>query len=470
MKGNKIPDYFGAYIGGARRDEWTEGIGPKDLDVMNTKEIRKYVNRDAVWPLPNAVEAVESGEEPFLVYWKRIVRRTSYRSPYIVQGDDIRAKSKKYVEQMQMLRSYVDDVKEEGQIHLFYYKAATTELSDCVSEQNLKATHHQLSRYRHKCIQSGFPYQERKRPSSQKVTFIPPQLEDIHREGEDYREGISVTPEIWQNTFQFRGIEFGNWMNQRDRQFSLDYAYDALKDLGEVLQIEDRDLSFDGKMALAFGSRGRCGAAAHFEPMRQVINLTKMHGAGSTAHEWCHSLDYFLAREFGISDSALASESKELSKLPSCFNKLVYSLKKDASGNETDFLKGSSRWDEHFKKDGFGYWSSDCEMLARAFACYTKDTLGCKSDYLFAHADVYVHQFDDQYVSAIPQGEEREILNEKFDQLFYDLKEMGFFHERTELSEQKLKPGIPLEVDTPENQDSSVRFFLSGDGQIVFSL
>ncbi|MCK5606627.1 hypothetical protein KAR91_32295, partial [Candidatus Pacearchaeota archaeon] len=51
----------------------------------------------------------------------------------------------------------------------------------------------------------------------------------------------------------------------------------------------------------AFGARGAglSGAAAHYEPDRKVINLTKMNGAGSLAHEWSHAFDDFLKNVSG---------------------------------------------------------------------------------------------------------------------------------------------------------------------------
>ena len=52
-------------------------------------------------------------------------------------------------------------------------------------------------------------------------------------------------------------------------------------------------------LAIAFGARGKGGALAHFEPGRNVINLTKIKGAGSLAHEWGHALDYFLGTSMG---------------------------------------------------------------------------------------------------------------------------------------------------------------------------
>lgn len=472
MKEKVIPDYFGEFIGGARRDDWgINGLDVCNLDEMNTAEIRKLVNRDAVWPLDDSVKEVESGHDPFLLYWQRIIRRTAYRSPYINKGEDAKEKAGEYITQLKKLRSLTEEVQKEENIHTFYYKASMTNLSACISSAQLKLTHTRISRYKTACLESGFPYVTRKKRKTQKTTFVPPQLEKIEREGKDYRKGILVTPDIWQDTFHFKGVEFGNWTSQKDRQYSLDYAFDALKDLGIALDIEDLDIAFDGKLSLAFGSRGRSAASAHFEPMRQVINLTKMHGAGSTAHEWFHSLDYFLARFYGVTDTELASESRETDKLPESFTKLIYSLKKDAKGNNTDFYRGSTAWDKRFRKDGFGYWASDCEMAARAFACYVKDVLGYKSDYLIAHADVYVFEFDDQCICSIPQGEEREILDEMFDLLFFNLRKEGFFRQRTEASEKSLEDILTFSpVNEGKEDNGSVRYFLTGDGQVQFSL
>lgn len=489
----KIPDYFGEYIGGARRDDWrSDGLSGSDLDDMNTAELRKYVNRDSVWPLPDAIKAVEAGENPFVVYWKRVVRRTTYKSPYIHTGDDLREKSLRYVEQLRGFRDLVREVKAWEDITKFYNAVDKLPLDACISSYDLRMTHYKLGQYKRACANSGFPYVKKKQRKPRKKAFIPPQLEHIEREGTDYRTGIAVTPEIWQDTFNFRGVEFGNWTSQKDRQVSMDYAFDALKDLSYSLMIEDTDITFDGRLALAFGARGRSNASAHYEPEREVINLTKMHGAGCTAHCWFHAFDDILAKHCGVSDGKLASETKYTEKLPKSYVRLIKALKHDSEGKPTDYYRGSREFGRHFAKDSFGAWDSNCEMAARAFACYVKDVLGYKSDYLIAHADVYTFEFEDQGICAIPQGEEREIFNEMFDQLFFDLKELGFFHERSEKSERPVTPGIPLVVEKTfvetkhravESTDSGkellseevatkpqVKFYLGTDGQLRFSV
>lgn len=131
---------------------------------------------------------------------------------------------------------------------------------------------------------------------ARKAKNMPVQLSLLRRVGKDYTDGKDVTPEMFMQTFHFRGVEFGNWNNINDRQENLNWAYNSLLDLAELLQVSPDALSLNGKLALAFGSRGSGRALAHYESARVVINLTKMHGAGSLAHEWMHALDDYLGR------------------------------------------------------------------------------------------------------------------------------------------------------------------------------
>lgn len=149
--------------------------------------------------------------------------------------------------------------------------------------------------------------------------LVRPQLSHITRTGEEYRNGKDITTEEFMNTFGFRGGEFGNWTNNLDRQQSLNMAYDALMDLSKTLNINPKDISLGGELGIAFGARGSGNALAHYEPSKIVINLTKMKGAGSLAHEWAHALDDYFGRLSGdrTIDSPYASSgiNKKKSKL-----------------------------------------------------------------------------------------------------------------------------------------------------------
>jgi hypothetical protein len=133
-----------------------------------------------------------------------------------------------------------------------------------------------------------------------KTTFgeeILPVPEIAIRRGVERRKG-PVTPEMFMATFVPRGIEFGNWTNQEERQQVMDHAFDALLDLADVLGVPPKALMLNGDLAIAFGARGQglSGVRAHYEPDYSVINLTKMKGAGHLAHEFMHAFDHYLAR------------------------------------------------------------------------------------------------------------------------------------------------------------------------------
>lgn len=122
-----------------------------------------------------------------------------------------------------------------------------------------------------------------------------PFLEHVFRSGPDYRGDKDVTAEQFQETFGFRGVEWGNYVTQKERQPLINHAYDALHDLARVLKIPPKAISLNGTLGAAFGARGRGGkAAAHYEPSYVVFNMQKMNGAGSLAHEFGHALDHYL--------------------------------------------------------------------------------------------------------------------------------------------------------------------------------
>lgn len=128
--------------------------------------------------------------------------------------------------------------------------------------------------------------------------LAPPKLDQVFRRGPAVRKG-DVAGNQFIKTFGFRGVEFGNWNNQIERQRVMNHAYDAMRDMAEMTGLDPKAMSLEGKLGLAFGARGHglAGARAHYERNYGTINLTKMQGAGSLAHEWMHALDHFLARK-----------------------------------------------------------------------------------------------------------------------------------------------------------------------------
>lgn len=125
------------------------------------------------------------------------------------------------------------------------------------------------------------------------------------RSGAERREnGRPVSAEELRETFGFRGVNFGKWVKQNERQDFINAAYDALCDLADVMGLPRQSIGLDGLIGLAFGAQGRGGAyAAHFIPGYNEINLTKTAGAGSLAHEWMHALDHSLGVKAGRGSS-----------------------------------------------------------------------------------------------------------------------------------------------------------------------
>ena len=183
------------------------------------------------------------------------------------------------------------------------------------------------------------------------------------RVGEDYRKGEDVTAEQFREQFGFRGVQFGIWTNQRDRQAAVNNAFDGFMDLARVLGVSPRALSLNGELGIAFGARGGGRASAHYELNEVVINLTKTKGAGSLAHEWWHALDNYFARRGNVK-LGMVTENKGVKmrdELRDAFNALVDEVVK-------------SDYDKRSTKEG-DYWGSRSEETARLFETWVSDEL-----------------------------------------------------------------------------------------------
>ena len=85
--------------------------------------------------------------------------------------------------------------------------------------------------------------------------------------------------------------------------------------------------------------------------------------------------------------------------------------------------------DKACAKEQNGYWSSTCEMFARAGACFVTDALlakGAKNDYLSGHSECCVSmQFNNdgtsEVIKATPQGKERQRINDAIRIMLNDL-------------------------------------------------
>jgi|GEM_PF-889511 len=218
-----------------------------------------------------------------------------------------------------------------------------------------------------------------------------PRPENTVRKGIERRKGDAKDTDFMK-VFGFRGVEFGNWNNQEERQQLLNDAYDGLLDLAEVLKIPAKAISLNGDLALAFGARGQglSSARAHYEPAKVVINLTKMNGAGSLAHEWWHAFDHYLARQDGIASAEWVV---------------------DADGTRSLKISNSSK--DRMVSHGFSYRNSGVREDVRNAYTDLMKTMSTK-------AEQYVEdvQAVDKFV-----GQSRDRVKERLDSLREDLSQ-----------------------------------------------
>lgn len=213
--------------------------------------------------------------------------------------------------------------------------------------------------------------------------------ENRPRKGRDWRNGKNISAEEFRETFGFRGVEFGNWTNQEDRQQALNNAFDAFMDLADAIGKSPRSLSLNGQLGIAFGARGGGRAAAHYEPDKVVINLTKTQGAGSLAHEWWHAIDNYFARRRGQqhvynsdrtgykynTEKKGAYSENERQELTDAFKELMNAINNSSYGKRSKTYASMKS----------SYWSRPTELGARAFAIWIERKLserGTVNDFL----------------------------------------------------------------------------------------
>lgn len=116
------------------------------------------------------------------------------------------------------------------------------------------------------------------------------------------RNGRDITDEEFVRDTGF-SVQYGNYVNNKERQALLNMAYDGLYDMAAVLDVPVQALAVrkDGvPLGLALGARGSGRAMAHYEPGADthVINLTKTKGAGGAMiHEWLHAVDATMGKQ-----------------------------------------------------------------------------------------------------------------------------------------------------------------------------
>lgn len=222
-----------------------------------------------------------------------------------------------------------------------------------------------------------------------------PHLDNLRRIGPDVRQGRDVSSEDFVKDFGFRGVEFGNWVAGDERQKVVNLAYDALHDLARVVGVPPKALSLNGSLGISFGGRGRGGkAAAHYEPSYLAINMTKLSGAGTLAHEWAHALDHYLGevdhpnayggaprsisrwRNTNVDKSTYANPAKNLSNLAPRLNRTSQTLMQALHFRPETLDEQSARGVKSAvnRSSGLKSWEDEAEQVKDALRKGTGNT------------------------------------------------------------------------------------------------
>ena len=184
--------------------------------------------------------------------------------------------------------------------------------------------------------------------------------------------------------YNLKGFEFGNWLSNNERYDNLIAANESLLFLSWLFN--SQNIGFNRMIGIAFGARGKGKALAHYEPGLNMINLTKMKGAGSLAHEYGHAIDYNFGRYIdqhkthsALSGGSMSARKPLLDNVGSTLRALVNEIV------DYPFTLERVDWE--------GYWGQRNEVFARLFeeyVAYRLDKIQRKNLYLVKSLrDVY---------------------------------------------------------------------------------
>jgi len=378
----------GEKIGGARKDYARRSLTVEDLDAMNAMERETYVLKKNVWPAPKYQQMRDDGvtaQAAIAIKYLKDAINVSPDRRHKMTADDPEGT---YIQAVGLVRDAMAEVKTlddfKHMCHKLYkagcngtnyvyggsafqvaigndassllygseasYGWGENTRTEAVVPHKIKreiskrerrmadwgqtASEEQLwgTLIKAKREKSGAEKQADTEKAERERELRRPHLDRVERFGEDWRSNRNIGADDLMEHFGFRAVEFGNWLPQDERQQVLNMAFDSLCDLADALDIPPGGVSFDGELAVAFGSRGRGGkqsAMAHFEPARFVINMTRMNGAGALAHEWMHALDFHLGGKSGY-----ASKRSEKNPSSNIMEALVHAMKRRPSDAE----------------------------------------------------------------------------------------------------------------------------------------
>ena len=455
---------FGSKIGGARKDVWVKrGLCIEDTKNMTASEKEKYIKRDYIWPKPDTQDELEKGFSRFIVYWHNEMRKTvtPKKNNYI--------SAEEYINGVRKIRSMVEAVKTEKEISDFEQKA----LDGVFLQKKYGRAYEYIAPFEN--ILNGNKFL--------KNTGAYGLLNMKRKMG---KENFAMTEdEIMKKQFPVLFIDGDKCSVAEDRGrtiliyksvCSTYYCYPkpnvVLVDKTYVLIDERHNILFCGtqenceekqkevfkeKKAVSKRKRKEKWMPKQFETLERAGETWRPQNKHITGEElierygiragevgnWTNNNERQISLDY-------AYDAKSLRKV---MNRIHY----NENGIYTQYYVDSTQFDKQYSKDSHGYWSSGCELFARAFACYLSDKLASedkRNDYLNGHCNTYVSMDKKgNWIYAYPRGDERIRINEAIDELISELKDKRILFTRPEKKEETV---------------SSV-FIAAPDGQLCFA-
>ena len=254
-------------------------------------------------------------------------------------------------------------------------------------------------------------------------------LNRVWRNGPPRNLGHSPGFNEVRNFFDFRSVKIGAWVKDAEQKQRAEEFFIALLDLQEILALPNFAISLRGTLSLHYGTGGRPGVCAHYQPSARVLALAKHAGIGSLAHEWGHALDHYLAstcfeEETGARFSTtawLADFTFKSHALNDALLKLFKSIfLSEDQQSASDYVKRAVAID---KRAGGLYWSLPEELFARAFEFWISRAL-IKNSLLINPKDL-MRDTEGRYLLDSEAQEVDAALREYFDLLGYALRTSG---------------------------------------------
>lgn len=184
-----------------------------------------------------------------------------------------------------------------------------------------------------------------------------------------------ITADVLKKTFAFRYVNVDINLDEKQEQDMLDVSYDTFRQLAMLLNIPMNAIGLGRNLTLNIGlMRMDLTTGACYSPQYRALNFKGLESFKHIAHEWFHAFDHYLNYAHdNMNAKGLFSEE--------CYNETTH-YGKTAQDNIAAVIKAIDGTPYYSRSAGvakasrFGkYWTSNCELLARAFEVYVKNLM-----------------------------------------------------------------------------------------------